>query len=86
MGQPAIPRAETPKPLALGPNVTSHLIDFRRDSPPVTLCRMKLKSLPDDFEVEELSDFRLGTGPFAVYMLTKRSLGTPEAITAVADR
>jgi tRNA pseudouridine13 synthase len=47
---------------------------------------MKLKSLPDDFEVEELSDFRLGSGPFAVYMLTKRSLGTPEAITAIVDR
>jgi tRNA pseudouridine13 synthase len=47
---------------------------------------MKLKTLPDDFEVEELSDFRLGNGPFAVYLLTKRSLGTPEAITAIADR
>lgn len=47
---------------------------------------MKLKTTPDDFEVEELSDFRLGNGPFAVYLLTKRSLGTPEAITAVADR
>lgn len=47
---------------------------------------MKLKTLPDDFEVEELSDFRLGSGPFAVYLLTKRSLGTPEAVTAIADR
>lgn len=47
---------------------------------------MKLKTLPDDFEVEELSDFSLGNGPFAVYLLTKRSLGTPESITAIAER
>ncbi len=47
---------------------------------------MKLKTTPDDFEVEELSDFKLGSGSFAVYLLTKRSLGTPEAITAIADR
>lgn len=47
---------------------------------------MKLKSLPEDFEVEELSDFPLSGGPFAVYLLTKRSMGTPEAITAIADR
>ncbi len=50
------------------------------------LRSMKLKTIPDDFEVEELSDFSLGNGPFAVYLLTKRSLGTPEAITAIADR
>lgn len=47
---------------------------------------MKLKSLPDDFEVEELSDFPLRGGTFAAYLLTKKSLGTPEAITAIADR
>lgn len=47
---------------------------------------MKLKSLPDDFEVEELSDFPIRGGSFAVYLLTKKSLGTPEAITAIADR
>ena len=47
---------------------------------------MKLKSLPEDFEVEELSDFPLNGGQFAVYLLTKRSIGTPEAITAVSDR
>lgn len=47
---------------------------------------MKLKSLPEDFEVEELSEFPLSGGPFAVYLLTKRSMGTPEAITAIADR
>jgi tRNA pseudouridine13 synthase len=47
---------------------------------------MKLKSLPEDFEVEELSDFPLDGGHFAVYLLTKRSIGTPEAITAISDR
>src|ERR1700722_14549820 len=47
---------------------------------------MKLKSLPEDFEVEELSDFPLNGGEFAVYLLTKRSIGTPEAITAICDR
>ena len=47
---------------------------------------MKLKSLPEDFEVEELADIALAEGPFAVYRLTKRSLGTPEAITAVQRR
>jgi tRNA pseudouridine13 synthase len=47
---------------------------------------MKLKSLPEDFEVEELSDFPLDGGVFAVYLLTKRSIGTPEAITAISER
>ena len=47
---------------------------------------MKLKSLPEDFEVEELSEFPLDGGPFAVYLLTKRSMGTPEAITAISSR
>jgi tRNA pseudouridine13 synthase len=47
---------------------------------------MKLKSRPEDFEVEELADFPLGDGPFAVYLLTKRSLGTPEAVTAIQQR
>ena len=47
---------------------------------------MKLKRLPADFIVEELSDFVLGDGPFAVYQLDKRSIGTPEAITAICER
>lgn len=47
---------------------------------------LKLKSRPEDFEVEELTSFRLQDGPFAVYQLTKKSLGTPEAITAIAER
>lgn len=47
---------------------------------------MKLKCVPEDFEVEELAQIKLSDGPFAVYRLTKRSLGTPEAITAVQRR
>lgn len=47
---------------------------------------MKIKCRPEDFEVEELAEITLADGPFAVYRLTKRSLGTPEAITAVQRR
>jgi tRNA pseudouridine13 synthase len=47
---------------------------------------MKLKCLPEDFQVEELADVRLADGPFALYRLTKRGLGTPEAISAVERR
>jgi tRNA pseudouridine13 synthase len=47
---------------------------------------MKIKSRPADFQVEELTDFRCADGPFAVYLLTKESIGTPEAITAIERR
>lgn len=47
---------------------------------------MKIKRLPEDFEVEELTQFASQGGPFALYRLTKRSLGTPEAIDAVVRR
>ena len=47
---------------------------------------MKLRRLPEDFEVEELAEVALGGGPFALYRLTKRSLGTPEAVQAVRKR
>lgn len=47
---------------------------------------MKLKCIPEDFEVEELAKISLAEGPFAVYRLTKRGLGTPEAISAVQRR
>lgn len=50
------------------------------------MAAVKLKSQPDDFQVDELSDFPLENGPFAVYRLTKESLGTPEAITAILQR
>jgi tRNA pseudouridine13 synthase len=44
---------------------------------------MKVKSRPEDFRVEELAAPRDDGGPFALYRLTKQSLGTPEAIEAV---
>ena len=47
---------------------------------------MKIKRRPEDFEVEELTRFEPSSGPFALYAMTKRSLGTPEAIDAVARR
>jgi tRNA pseudouridine13 synthase len=48
---------------------------------------MKLKCLPEDFRVTELAGRATnGRGPFALYRLTKKSLGTPEAIDAIAHR
>ena len=48
---------------------------------------MKLKCLPEDFRVTELTDrVANGRGPFALYRLTKKSLGTPEAIDAILKR
>ncbi len=48
---------------------------------------MKLKCLPEDFQVTELTDRPThGRGSFAIYRLTKRSLGTPEAIDAILRR
>ena len=44
---------------------------------------MKLKCLPDDFQVEEQIARLPESGPFALYRLTKSSLGTPEAIDAI---
>ncbi|HUE69439.1 MAG TPA: tRNA pseudouridine(13) synthase TruD, partial [Pirellulaceae bacterium] len=44
---------------------------------------MKLKCTPDDFLVEEQIGPLPQHGPFALYRLTKSSLGTPEAIDAV---
>jgi tRNA pseudouridine13 synthase len=45
--------------------------------------RMKLKSLPDDFRVEEVTDVRPTRGSFALYRLNKRGIGTPEAVSAI---
>lgn len=45
---------------------------------------MKLRRIPDDFEVEELGDLQLGEGRFALYRLTKRSRGTLEAVATIA--
>lgn len=47
---------------------------------------MKLKQIPEDFQVEELTDARWGDGPLPIYLMTKRSLGTPEAIEIVQRR
>lgn len=48
---------------------------------------MKLKCLPEDFRVTELTDRpTTGRGPFALYRLIKQSLGTPEAIDAILRR
>lgn len=47
---------------------------------------MKLKRQPEDFRVEELSDFPIEGGDFAVYRLAKRGLGTPEAIEEILRR
>ncbi|MGQ0637544.1 MAG: tRNA pseudouridine(13) synthase TruD [Planctomycetaceae bacterium] len=47
---------------------------------------MKLKRLPEDFRVEELTEFPAHGGPYALYRLTKTSLGTPEALELVARR
>lgn len=41
---------------------------------------MKLKCQPEDFQVEELSEFQPTGGRHALYRMTKRSIGTPEAI------
>lgn len=46
----------------------------------------KVKSRPEDFEVEELTGFSPANGPFALYRLTKRGIGTLEAVQAVARR
>lgn len=47
---------------------------------------MKLKRLPEDFQVEELTAAVPGGGDYAFYRLTKRSLGTPEAIDRLLTR
>ena len=47
---------------------------------------MKLKRLPEDFQVEEQVELAPRGGPFALYRLTKQSLGTPEAIDAILRR
>ena len=47
---------------------------------------MKLRRLPEDFQVDELTDIVTHNGPFALYRLTKSSIGTPEAISAIVER
>jgi tRNA pseudouridine13 synthase len=47
---------------------------------------MKLKRIVEDFQVEEQVALSPQGGPFALYRLTKQSLGTPEAIDAILHR
>jgi tRNA pseudouridine13 synthase len=47
---------------------------------------VKQKTLPEDFRVEEISGPLPTGGPHALYRLSKRGLGTPEAIDAVLRR
>lgn len=47
---------------------------------------MKLKQLPEDFRVEELTDVQPSDGPFALYRLTKRGWTTVDALAAVRRR
>jgi tRNA pseudouridine13 synthase len=47
---------------------------------------MKLKRIPEDFQVDEQIALAATGGPIALYRLTKQSLGTREAIDAVARR
>lgn len=45
---------------------------------------MKLRRLPEDFQVEELTSLQADRGPYALYRLTKTSIGTPEAIAGIS--
>lgn len=47
---------------------------------------MKLKRLPEDFQVDEISAFQADGGAHALYRLTKRGMGTFEAIEAIRRR
>jgi tRNA pseudouridine13 synthase len=48
---------------------------------------VKLKRLPQDFQVEELAALEPATGgPYALYRLTKRSMGTLEVLEALSRR
>lgn len=47
---------------------------------------MKLKSSPEDFRVEEITQVKPSAGPHALYRLDKQGLGTPEAIAEVLSR
>lgn len=47
---------------------------------------MKIKCQPEDFRVVERTAFAPDGGPLALYRLTKRGMGTPEAIEAVLKR
>jgi tRNA pseudouridine13 synthase len=47
---------------------------------------MKLKEVPEDFQVEERTGVRPGAGPFALYRLEKMGWTTPDALAVVRRR
>jgi len=47
---------------------------------------MKLKRIAEDFQVEEQISLAANGGEFALYRLTKQSLGTPEAVDAIRQK
>lgn len=47
---------------------------------------MKLKRIPEDFQVDELSEVTPSSGEYSLYELTKQSIGTPEVINSVVER
>jgi tRNA pseudouridine13 synthase len=48
---------------------------------------MKIKQLPEDFRVEEVTRVRAGRdGPFALYLLEKKSWTTPDALALIRRR
>ncbi|MBI1313995.1 tRNA pseudouridine(13) synthase TruD [bacterium] len=47
---------------------------------------MKLKSRPEDFRVEELTSVAPSRGAFALYRLTKQSIGTVEVISQIVEQ
>jgi tRNA pseudouridine13 synthase len=47
---------------------------------------MKLRRVPEDFQVDEQTRVRPEKGAFGFYRLTKTSIGTPEAIAAIVEK
>jgi len=47
---------------------------------------MILKQIPEDFQVEELTDVTTGEGPFSFYRLEKSGWATPDALQAIRRR
>ena len=47
---------------------------------------MKLRRIPEDFQVDEQADLEIGSGTHALYRLTKKSIGTPEAVATIVQQ
>jgi tRNA pseudouridine13 synthase len=50
------------------------------------MAAVKIRRTPEDFRVDELAAPLSSSGPFALYRLTKTSIGTPEAVQAIVQR